>query len=87
MDWVQFNSAVYRTESASSIELDLHPFGAQQLEALEFWLQAALIQADPFGKPITIKMDASVTLSQHARQIVAELRQQHHVDISVTGQR
>jgi hypothetical protein len=75
MNWSQFNDTVVRTESADGIELDLRPFGSQQSEALDFWLDEALKQGDPFGKRVTLKTDASGILSQNARAYIAKLRE------------
>ena len=46
----EFNATLVRNEHREFIELDLHPFGALQAGALEFWLEMALKQGDPFGK-------------------------------------
>jgi hypothetical protein len=37
-------------------------FDNRQSEAIDFWLEAALKQADPFGKRIVLKTDAFVIL-------------------------
>ncbi len=66
MDVNEFNSTVVRNEDPEAIELDMQPFGARQAEAVEFWLDAALTQGDPFGKRVMVKTDASVILSQSA---------------------
>jgi len=86
MDVNEFNSTVVRNEDHEAIELDMQPFGARQAEAVEFWLDAALTQGDPFGKRVMVKTDASVILSQSARTCLAEL-QQRGVSVSVVGQR
>jgi len=82
MNWNEFNSTVVRNESPEAIELDLRPFGAQQSEAVDFWLEAAMTQGDPFGKAVIVKMDASVILSQTARRCLAAL-QEKGVTLSV----
>ena len=86
MNWNEFDITVVRNEYPESIELDLRPFGAQQGEAVDFWLGAALEQGDPFGKKVIMKTDASVILSQSAHTCLARLRQQG-VSVSVVGQR
>jgi len=86
MNWNEFNNAVVRNESPEVIEFDLRPFGAQQSEALDFWLDAALTQGDSFGKRVIVTTEASVILSQSARTCLTEL-QQKGVSVSVVGQR
>jgi hypothetical protein len=86
MNWNEFNITVVRNERPEAIELDLRPFGVQQNEAVDFWLDAALKQGDPFGKRVVVKTDASVILSQSARACLAKLQQQG-VSVSVVGER
>jgi hypothetical protein len=75
MDWSQFDATVDRAVHADRIELDLRPFGtaARQIQALEFWLEAALAQG-PFGKTPVLKTDANVVLSDAARYLIVQLQ-------------
>ena len=84
MNWNEFNATVIRNEHPDTTELDLRPFGARQSEAVDFWLDAARTQGDPFGKTTVMTTDASVILSNSARASLAEL-QQKGVKVSVVG--
>lgn len=80
----EFNSTVIRHDYPEFVQLDLRPFGAKQSEAVDFWLEAALEQADAFGKKIALKTDPSVVLSQSAIVCLAKL-QQRSISISVVS--
>jgi hypothetical protein len=86
MNWVEFNSTAIRNERSGVIELDLRPFGPGQGGAVDFWLEAALKQGDPFGKAFVLKTDASVVLSASAREYIAKLRDKN-VLVSCIGER
>ena len=75
MDWNSFNSIAIRNESADAIEFDLRPFSEQQNEAFEFLLDEMLTQADPFGKFISVKTDASVVLSTKVYANIGKLKE------------
>lgn len=83
MNWNEFNSAVVRHDYPEFVQLDLRPFGAKQSEALDFWLEAALKQADAFGKTIVLKTDVGVALSQNSLVCLAKL-QRRSISISVS---
>ena len=86
MNWKEFNTTVVRHEYPEFVQLDLRSLGAKQSEAVDFWLEAALKQADAFGKKIVMKTDASVVLSQNALVCLAKL-QQRSIAISVVCER
>jgi hypothetical protein len=86
MNWKEFNSTVIRHQYPEFVELDLRRFGTRQSEAIDFWLDAALKQADPFGKRIILKTDASAVLSRNSLVCLAKLQRQG-VSISVLGER
>jgi hypothetical protein len=85
MNWEEFNSTVIRHEYPEFVELDLRHFGARQSEAVDFWLDAALKQADTFGKRIILKTDSSVIASQSALVCLAKLQRQS-ISVSVLGE-
>ena len=82
----EFSATVVRNEQPEFIELDLRPFGTLQGDALEFWLDLAIKQGDPFRKKVAIKTGASVILSERARATLAKLQEQG-VSFSVIGER
>lgn len=86
MNWNEFNHTAVHNENPEIVELDLRPFGTQQSEALDFWLDATLTQGDPFGKRTIVITDASVILSDSARRCLTDL-QHKGVSVSVAGRR
>ena len=71
----EFNATAVRTNNADEELWDLRPFGDRQSEALEFWLGLAQTQGDPFGKAHVVKVEASLVLSQYARDSIAKLQE------------
>jgi hypothetical protein len=86
MKWQEFNSTVIRHEYPEFVQLDLRRFGAKQSEAVDFWLEAALKQADAFGKRIVLKTDPFAVVSQNSLVCLAKLQQQG-VAVSVLCER
>lgn len=83
----EFNSTMVRTEYPDYTGIDLRPFGAQQNEALEFYLDAALKQGNPFDeRKVVLEIDANVILPDTARDRLAELRERG-VSLTVILQR
>lgn len=69
----EFNSTVSRNERPEYTELDMRPFGPQQPDAVDFWLNTALKQGDLFRKIVVLKTDASMVLSPTAGKRLAKL--------------
>lgn len=86
MELEEFNSTALREDYPEAIEYDLRPFGPQQAEAVDFYLQLALKQGDPFGKKVLVRTDATVVLSAKARESLAQL-QARGVCVGVVGVR
>lgn len=83
MNWNEFNGAVIRHDYPEFVQLDLRPFGTKQSDAVDFWLEAALKQADAFGKKVVLKTDAGVVVSQNSLVCLAKL-QRRSISISVS---